>query len=111
MNGQQSQPPHLKALEEIEREGIPRLVEVLREEGIDAVRYALWDATGWHRDYSPPAWRNRSTAEQKRKGWEMAVRIEKIIAAVLKEAHEKQVEEAVRTLDEGTEGFYKSYLD
>ncbi len=41
----------------------------------------------------------------------MAVRIEKIIAAVLKEAHEKQVEEAVRTLDEGTEGFYKSYLD
>jgi hypothetical protein len=41
---------HLKALEEIEREGISRLVEVLREEGIDAVRYALWDATGWHRD-------------------------------------------------------------
>jgi hypothetical protein len=32
-------PPHLKALEEIERdgEGIPGLVEVLREEGIDAV--------------------------------------------------------------------------
>jgi len=31
-------PPHLKILEEIEREGIPGLVEVLREEGIDAVR-------------------------------------------------------------------------
>ena len=43
-------PPHLKALEEIECEGIPGLVEVLREEGIDAVRYVLWDATGWHRD-------------------------------------------------------------
>ncbi len=102
-------PPHLKALEEIEREGIPGLVEVLREEGIDAVRYALWDATGWHRDYSPPAWRNRATAEQKRKGWEMAVRIEKIIATVLHEAHEEQVEEAVRTLDEGPEGFYGSH--
>jgi hypothetical protein len=46
--------PHLKALEEIEREGISCLVEVLREEGIDAVRYFLWDATGWHKDYSPP---------------------------------------------------------
>ncbi len=67
-------PPHLEALKEMEREGLPGLIEVLREEGIDAVRYALWDATGWHRDYSPPAWRNRATEEQKRKGWEMAVR-------------------------------------
>ena len=41
-------PPHLKDLEEIERIGIPGLVEILREEGQDAVRYALWDATGWH---------------------------------------------------------------
>jgi hypothetical protein len=30
-------------------------VEVLREEGIDVVRHVLWDATGWHRDYYPPA--------------------------------------------------------
>ncbi len=104
-------PPHLKALEEIEREGVPGLVEVLRESGIDAVRYALWDATGWHRDYSPPAWRNRATAEQKRKGWEMAVRIEKIIATVLHEAHKEQVEEASDTLAEGPENFYRSYLD
>jgi hypothetical protein len=102
---------HLKALEEIEREGIPGLVEVLREEGIDAVRYALWDATGWHRDYGPPAWRNRATEEQKRRGWEMAVRIEKIITTVLDEAHKRQVEQAMDTLDEGSEGFYKSYLD
>ena len=48
-------PLHLKALEEIENTGIPSLVEVLREEGLDAVRYVLWDATGWHRDYPPPA--------------------------------------------------------
>lgn len=40
-------PPHLKALEEIESNGVPGLVEVLREEGVDAVRYILWDATGW----------------------------------------------------------------
>ncbi len=61
-------PLHLRALEEIEREGIPGLVEVLREEGIDAVRYVLWDATGWHRDFDPrparlptlPARRTRS---------------------------------------------------
>jgi hypothetical protein len=32
------------------------------------MRYTLWDATGWHRDYSPPAWRNRATEEQKRIG-------------------------------------------
>jgi hypothetical protein len=70
-------PPYLKALKEIERHGSPGLMEVLREEGIDGVRYALWSATGWHRDYSPPAWRNRATAEQKRIGWEIAVKIER----------------------------------
>jgi hypothetical protein len=82
-------PPHLKTLEEIEREGIPGLVEVLSEEGLDAVRYVLWDATGWHRDYSPPAWRHRATEEQKRKGWEMEVRIEKMLYVVLDEAHKQ----------------------
>jgi hypothetical protein len=39
-------PPHLEALEEVERAGIPGLLEMLSEEGIDGVRYALWDATG-----------------------------------------------------------------
>ena len=41
----------------------------------------------------------------------MACRIEKILCTVLDEAHKKQVEEAMDTLDEGPEGFYKSYLD
>ena len=104
-------PPHLQSLEEIERDGIPGLVEVLREEGLDGVRYALWDATGWHRDYSPAAWRNRATEEQKREGWEMAVRIEKIVATVLDEAHKRQVEETMDTLAEGPEKLYRSYLD
>jgi hypothetical protein len=103
-------PPHLQALKEIEKAGIPGLLKVLREQGIDGVRYTLWDATGWYRDYSPPAWRNRATEEQKRIGWEMAVRIEKIIATVLHEAHERQTEEIMDTLSEGPEGFYKSYL-
>jgi len=38
--------PHLRALEEIEREDIPGLVEVLREEGLDGVKYALWGTIG-----------------------------------------------------------------
>jgi len=103
-----STPPHLKALEEIEREGILGLVEVLREEGLDAVRYTLWDATGWYREYSPPDWRNMATEEQKQVGWEMAVRIEKIIATVLDEAHERQVEVTMETRSEGPEDFYKT---
>ncbi len=40
-------PPHQQALEEVEEAGIPGLLEVLREEGIDGVRYALWNTTGW----------------------------------------------------------------
>ncbi len=40
--------PHLEALEEIERDCIPGLVEVLREEGLEAVRYFLWNTTGRH---------------------------------------------------------------
>jgi hypothetical protein len=64
----------------------------------------------WHRDYSPPAWRNRATAEQKRKGWEMAVRIEKLIAVVLHEAQERQLEEVMETLAEGPESFYGTVL-
>jgi hypothetical protein len=83
-------------------------VEVLCEEGLDGIRYALWDATGWHRDYSPPVWCNRATPEQKRRGWEMAVRIEKILVAVLHEAHRRQVEETTDTLEEGSDEFYKS---
>jgi hypothetical protein len=100
--------PHLQALEVIERTAIPGLVEVLREEGLDASRYVLWDATGWHRDYSPPAWRNWATREQKRIGWEMAVRMEKILVTVLHEAHKRQVEETMETLAEGPDGFYAS---
>jgi len=39
-------PEHLEALEEIERDGLPGLAEVLHQEGLEAIRYVLWDATG-----------------------------------------------------------------
>ena len=98
-------PSHLKALEEIENTSILSLVEVLRDEGLEAVCYVLWDATGWHRDYSPPAWPNHTTEEQKRIGWEIAVRIETILCTVLHEAHKQQVEETMGTLQGVPEGF------
>jgi hypothetical protein len=65
---------------------------------------------GWYMDYSPLAWSNRATDEQKRKGWEMAMRIEKILCTVLDEAHKRQVEETTETLSEGPEEFYRSRL-
>jgi hypothetical protein len=37
----------------------------------------------------------------------MAVRIERILCTVLHEAYERQVEEAMRALSEGLEGYYK----
>jgi len=43
--------------------------------------------------------------EQKRIGWEITVRIEKILCTVLHEAHQRQVEETMDTLAEGPEGF------
>ncbi len=104
-------PQHLKTLEEIEHDCIPGLVQVLREEGLEAVRYFLWDLTGWHHNYDPVLWRHRATKEQKQIGWEMWVRMEKIIATVLHEAHERQVEEAMDALEEGPESFYGSDLD
>jgi hypothetical protein len=39
------------------------------------------------------------------------VSIEKIICTVLREAHERQVEETMDKPSEGPEGFYKCYLD
>ena len=43
-------------------DGILGLLKVLRKESVDGVRYVLWDATAWQRDYSPLAWRNRVTS-------------------------------------------------
>ncbi len=90
---------------------MPGLLEVLRAEGIEGVRYALFDMTGWHRDYDPCLWRSRATEERKRVGWEMWVRMKKIVAAVLQEAHEWQVGEALDALEEGSESFSKNHLE
>ena len=85
-------------------------MEVLRWEGIEAVRYALFDMTNWHADYDPCTGRTRATEEQKRIGWEMWVRMEKILAVVLHEAYNRQVEEAMDALSEGAESFYGKVL-
>jgi hypothetical protein len=100
-------PSNLQALKGIEHDGILGLSEVLREEGLSAVRDALWDASCWHRDYSPPALRNRAIEKQKRKGWEMAVRIEKILCTALQGIHRWRVEETM-IVSEEPERFYKS---
>ena len=50
--------------------------------------------------------------DQKQVGWEMWVRMEKIIAVVLHEAPERQqVGETMDALEEGPEGFYKTGLE
>ncbi len=92
-------------MQQIEQDGLPGLAEVLRQEGLDAVRYVLWDATNWHKDYAL-ALRGGATREQKREGWEMFVRMEKILVTVLHEALKQQAEETIHTLSEGPEGFY-----
>ena len=43
--------PYLKDLANIERDCVPGLVEVLQTEGVEGVRYALWDMTSWHEHY------------------------------------------------------------
>ena len=97
----------LEALEEIEKDGLAGLAEVLRQEGLDAVRYLLWEATGWHRHYVLVlAHSSRTTNEQKRSGWEMFVRMEKILVTVLHVALKQQAEETMEALSEGPEGLY-----
>ena len=62
--------------------------------------------------FSQSQWTSdHAIVEQKKVGWEMAVRIEKILCTVLHEAHKRQVEETMETLEMGPEGFYNSYLD
>jgi hypothetical protein len=99
---------HLKTLEEIEREGLPGLAEVLRQEGLDAVRYVLWDVTGWHEDYALALAHSKGTInEQKRVGWEMFVFIEKILVTVLHEVLKQQAQETMEVLSQGPEGLYE----
>ncbi len=103
---------HLRTFEEIERDRIPGLVNVLREEGQDAVRYFLWDMSGWHRDHDPCVWRDRATEEQKRISWEIWMRMDRIVCAVLRDVHEPpQVEEKIDTLEDRPGRFYESQPD
>ena len=82
-------------------------MEVLLQEGLDAVRYVLWDITGWDRDYGfLLALRSDVSEEQKRVGWEMFVFIEKILVTVLHEGLKRQAGETMDALSDGPEGFY-----
>jgi hypothetical protein len=100
-------PEYLEALEELERDGLPGLVEVLLQEGLDAVRFILWDITGWDQDYGfLLALRSDVPEEEKRVGWEMFVFIEKILVTVLHEALKRQAGETLDALSHGSESFY-----
>ena len=98
---------HLDVLEEIERDGLPGLVEVLHQEGLDAVRLILWDVTRWDQDYGfLLALKSDVPEEQKRVGWEMFVFIEKILVTVLHEGLKRQAGETMDALSDGPEAFY-----
>jgi hypothetical protein len=99
---------HLRTLEEIERDCIPGLANVLREEGLEAVRYILWDMTEGTAITTPAS---GATEEQERIGWEKWVRMDRIMGAVLRDAHEPQVEAKMDALEVGPGRFYESHLD
>ena len=62
------------------------------------------------RDYIPRLEESDCSGTE-RVGWEMAVRIEKLLCTVLDETHKRQVEETTETLSEGPEEFYGNHLD
>src|SRR3712207_9509026 len=62
----------------------------LRTGGWRFVRYALRDPTDWRTGRSPFAQCNRATEEQKREGWEMAVRTKNVIVTALHIAQRRQ---------------------
>ncbi len=101
--------PHLRTLKEIERAGVPGLPRGGPADGEHRRRPLR--PVGHDRlapRYDPCVWRSRASDGQKRVGWEMWVRMEKIIATVLHEALGRQVVEAMDALAEGPEGFYGS---
>jgi len=53
---------------------------------------------------------NRPAEVHKRIGWEVAVRIQKILCAILHEAHKQQVEEAMEFPRKGWRGSIDEYL-
>jgi hypothetical protein len=103
MEGHMSE--HFEVLEEIERNGLPGLVKMLYEEGLEEVRFVLWDLAGWHEGY-PLALGSGATQEQKRWGWETFVRTEKILIKVLQAALKQQGEETIDAVAQGPEGLY-----
>jgi hypothetical protein len=98
-------PEHFEVLEEIERNGLPGLVKMLCEEGLEEVRFVLWDLAGWREGYAL-ALGTEATLEQKRWEWETFVRTEKILVKVLHAALKQQAEETIDAVSGGPEGLY-----
>jgi hypothetical protein len=99
-------PKQFEVLEEIERNGLPGLVKMLCEEGLEEVRFVLWDLAGWHEGY-PLALGSGATQEQKRWRWETFVRTEKILVRVLHAALKQQTEETIDAVLDGPKGLYE----
>lgn len=57
-----------------------------------------------------PLARNRATEKRKREDWEMWVRMNQILCAVLRETHERQVEETMDALEDGPGRIYRCHL-
>jgi hypothetical protein len=98
-------PEHFEVLEEIERNGLPGLVKMLCEEGLEEVRFVLWDLAGWHESHALVLG-SEATQEQKQWGWEAFVQTEKILVKVLHAALKQQTEETINAVAEGPKGLY-----
>ena len=98
-------PEHFEVLEEIQRNELPGFVKMLFEEGLEEVRFVLWNLAGWHEGHDLVLG-SGATQEQKRLGWETFVRTEKILVKVLYIALEQQTEETIDAVADGPEGLY-----
>ena len=97
----------LEALDKIALNKTPVIREILRQDGFEAVKFYLWEATGWHEDFDPYVLGDDAPDEQKIMGWEMALKIKKIISKALYEEHKQQEEAIHRLTFEGPETFYR----
>jgi hypothetical protein len=100
-------PQYLIAIEEIEKEWIPALRNLLRWELLDEFKFTLWGLSGWHEDYDPYIVDEEATEEQKKEGWEMAIRMKKIMARVMYEEYDRLIQEIELYESEGPEVFYR----
>ncbi len=100
-------PQHLVVIEEIEKNHTPGLREILIEDGLEAVKFAMWADTGWHETHDPYVLGDRATEEKKRESWELSLRMKKIMATVLHAEYERMIEEIRQYEHDGPEVFHR----